>query len=90
MNERLDHKRLNDVQKDPFRDEYYTPRPLADEMVDMLYGNVTGKTVYCNCDEPVSEIYKALKDNSTRLGLKRLLATSYRKNGHGTRTEWDG
>ena len=55
-------------------DEFYT------RLVDIERGlapfNFSGKIVYCNCDNPeFSNFYKYFKDNFTKLGLKKLLAT---------------
>ena len=76
--------------KDPLRDEFPTNRELAQEIVNYLEGKVSGKSVYCPCDTPESQIYQQLKANFKQLGLTTLIATSYCKDGHGVKTTFDG
>lgn len=52
MSERNDHRRLNQVRKDPFRDEFYTPRAVVEKLMDQFKVNLKGKRIYCNCDGP--------------------------------------
>ena len=46
------HKRLNQVRKDPHRDEFYTSRAAVEKLVDQFKPDLKGKRVYCNCDGP--------------------------------------
>lgn len=64
-------------------DEFYTQRcTIEDEMAywPNLFQN---KTVYCNCDTDESEFVRFFKDNFNRLGLTRLIYSSYNPNGKG-------
>ena len=64
-------------------DEFYTQRcTIEDEMAywPNLFQN---KTVYCNCDTDESEFVRFFKDNFNRLGLTRLIYSSYNPNGRG-------
>ena len=57
-------------------DEFYTR--IEDIEKGLKYFNLSGKIIYCNCDDPsFSNFYKYLKDNFDKLGLKQLLATYY-------------
>lgn len=76
--------------KDQLRDEFPTNKELAQEIVNYLKGKVSGKSVYCPCDTPESQIYQQLKANFKQLGLTTLIATSYCKDGHGVETTFDG
>lgn len=63
-------------------DEFYT---LLED-VERELGHYTtcfrNKTVYCNCDDyRVSNFYMYFKSNFIKLGLKRLVATSFQKEG---------
>ena len=49
-----------------------------------------GKVVYCNCDDPMrSNFVKYFKINFDALGLKKLIATGYRKNSRGIKLLYD-
>lgn len=78
------------LRKDPLRDEFPTGRELAQEIANHLKGTISGKSVYCPCDTPESQIYQQLKANFKQLGLTNLVATSYCKDGHGVKTTFDG
>lgn len=57
-------------------DEFYTR--IEDIEKGLKHINLSGKIVYCNCDNPsFSNFYKYLKENFKSLGLKQLLATYY-------------
>ena len=90
MSERKDHRRLNQVRKDPFRDEFYTPRAVVEKLVDQFKVNLKGKRVYCNCDGPQSEFYRTLKDRYAELGLAGLMATGYGPDRKGSGLRFDG
>ena len=60
-------------------DEFYTQ--LADIEKELKYykSQFQGKVVYCNCDDPFeSNFFKYFAGNFNELGLKRLIATSYK------------
>lgn len=60
-------------------DEFYTQRRDIENEVRHYRDHFTGKTVYCNCDDPrVSNFWKYFSDNFESLGLKRLIATCYK------------
>ena len=60
-------------------DEFYTQRRDIENEVRYYRDHFTGKTVYCNCDDPrVSNFWKYFSDNFESLGLKRLIATCYK------------
>lgn len=50
-----------------------------------------GKTVYCNCDDPLkSNFFKYFYDHFHQLGLKKLIATGYNKDGRGIKCVYEG
>ena len=60
------------------QDEFYTR--LEDIEVEMRHyrDQFDGKVIFCNCDDPYeSNFFKYFALNFNRLGLKKLLATSY-------------
>lgn len=64
--------------KNAKKDEFYTQ--LSDIEKEMRYyrKHFKGKTVLCNCDDPFeSNFFKYFVLNFNRLGLKKLIATSY-------------
>lgn len=61
------------------KDEFYTQ--LIDIQKELKYykDQFKGKVVYCNCDDPFeSNFFKHFALNFQKLGLKRLIATSYK------------
>ena len=49
-----------------------------------------GKVVYCNCDDArESNFVKYFQINFDELGLKKLIATCYMKNGRGIKFLYD-
>jgi hypothetical protein len=64
------------------RDEFYTQyADIQKEVEAYLEFNpdtFRGKVVYCNCDDPFeSNFFKYFAANFTKLGLKKLITTSY-------------
>lgn len=64
-------------------DEFYTQYPDIQKEIEayLEYDKDTfrGKVVYCNCDDPFeSNFFKYFVLNFKRLGLKRLITTSYK------------
>ena len=50
-----------------------------------------GKVVYCNCDDArESNFFKYFSMNFDALGLKKLISTGYKKDGHGVKLIYDG
>jgi len=61
------------------KDEFYTQ--LIDIQKELKYykDQFKGKIVYCNCDDPFeSNFFKHFALNFQKIGLKRLIATSYK------------
>lgn len=60
------------------KDEFYTQYSDIEKELVNYKGQLRGKTVYCNCDNPdESNFVKYFTDNFTALGLKKLIATHY-------------
>jgi hypothetical protein len=61
------------------QDEFYTQ--LADIANELKYykDQLRGKVIFCNCDDPFeSNFFKYFAANFSHLGLKKLIATSYK------------
>lgn len=59
-------------------DEFYTQRVDIDRELRHYSHHFSGKTVYCNTDNPLkSNFFKYFYDNFEILGLKKLIATGY-------------
>ncbi len=61
------------------KDEFYTS--LRDIELELKHytSHFEGKVVYCNCDDPrSSNFFRYFSDNFEKLGLKKLITTSYR------------
>jgi len=61
------------------KDEFYTQ--LVDIQKELKYykDQFKGKVIYCNCDDPFeSNFFKHFTLNFQKLGLKKLIATSYK------------
>ena len=60
-------------------DEFYTQLPEIENELKHYKEHFQGKTVYCNCDDPmVSNFYKYFSTNFNDLGLAKLITTCYR------------
>lgn len=60
-------------------DEFYTLLPDIETELKHYKDQFKGKVVYCNCDDPFeSNFFKYFAANFKVLGLKRLIATSYK------------
>jgi hypothetical protein len=64
------------------QDEFYTQYVDIQKEVEAYFefdpGTFRGKVVYCNCDDPFeSNFFKYFAASFNKLGLKRLVATSY-------------
>ena len=61
-------------------DEFYTTMKTINKELIHYEKYFNGKTVYLNCDDPrESNFFKYFTDNFHRLGLKRLIASCYKK-----------
>lgn len=65
------------------RDEFYTL--TSDISKEMSFHDVSGRTVYLNCDNQESGFWEYFTSHFYDKGLKHLIATSYNPSGHGTR-----
>lgn len=60
-------------------DEFYTQLPDIENELKHYRKHFSGKTVYCNCDDPIiSNFYCYFERNFAKLGLKRLITTCYK------------
>lgn len=60
-------------------DEFYTRLADIEKELKHYKSQFRGKVVYCNCDDPFeSNFFKFFAGNFNALGLKRLIATSYK------------
>ena len=71
-------------------DEFYTQlSDIENELIHYLE-HFSGKVVYCNCDDPMrSNFVRYFQINFDKLGLKKLIATGYKKDGHGVKLVYD-
>ncbi len=61
------------------KDEFYTQLIDIEKELKHYKEQFKGKVVYCNCDDPFeSNFFKYFASNFKALGLKRLIATSYK------------
>ena len=61
------------------KDEFYTQLTDIEKELKHYKSQFRGKVVYCNCDDPFeSNFFKYFASNFKELGLKRLIATSYK------------
>lgn len=61
------------------KDEFYTQLIDIEKELKYYKEQFRGKVVYCNCDDPFeSNFFKYFASNFNALGLKRLIATSYK------------
>lgn len=69
-------------------DEFYTQLPDIENELRHYKEHFKGKVVYCNCDDPfVSNFFRYFSLNFEHLGLKKLIATCYRSDKAGVRTD---
>lgn len=61
------------------KDEFYTQLVDIEKEMKHYKSQFRGKVVYCNCDDPFeSNFFKYFASNFKELGLKKLIATSYK------------
>lgn len=62
------------------QDEFYTQLPDISNELKHYKQQLRGKVIFCNCDDPYeSNFFKYFALNFNTLGLKKLIATSYKK-----------
>lgn len=72
-------------------DEFYTLYEDIEKELKHYIHHLNNKTIYCNCDNPNdSNFFKYFVDNFSQLNLKRVIATSYNKDGKGLMGVYDG
>lgn len=72
-------------------DEFYTQLSDIEKELNNYKDFFNGKVVYCNCDDPrESNFFKFFSMNFERLGLKKLITTGYKKEGHGVAFVYEG
>jgi len=60
------------------QDEFYTQLSDIENELKHYKGQLRGKTILCNCDDPFeSNFFRYFALNFNTLGLKKLIATSY-------------
>ena len=72
-------------------DEFYSMLSDIENELAHYREHFKDKVVYCNCDDPTrSNFVKYFQINFDTLGLKKLIATGYKKNGQGVKLVYDG
>lgn len=72
-------------------DEFYTQLTDIEKELIHYVDFFEGKTVYCNCDDArESNFFKYFSNRFEELGLKKLIATGYKENGHGVVLIYEG
>lgn len=91
MKNNNDNKNLHRA-KAAKNDEFYTLlSDIEDELRHYPEGTFKDKIVYCNCDDGFqSKFWEFFHLNFSRLGLKRLIATGYKKGEQAYKYEYDG
>lgn len=70
--------------KNAKNDEFYTQISDIEKEVKHYKDFFNGKVVYCNCDDPKeSNFFKFFREKFLEYGLKKLITTGYKKDGHG-------
>ena len=76
MNRTLDAARA--AKKDEFYTQYVDIQKEVEAYLEFDPNTFCGKVVYCNCDDPFeSNFFKYFAANFNKLGLKKLITTSY-------------
>ena len=72
-------------------DEFYTRLEDIEKEMYHYHEHFRGKVVYCNCDDPKeSNFFKFFSLQFEFLGLKKLISTGYKENGHGVVCIYEG
>lgn len=74
---------LNTANPGEGNDEFYTKREDVEKELSNYADFFKGKSVYCPCDGPQSQIFQWFADNFRSLGLNDLAATSFSFDGPG-------
>ena len=64
-------------------DEFYTHREDVDKELCNYSEFFRGKSIYCPCDGPQSQIFQYFRDNFNRLGINDLVASSFSFTSNG-------
>ena len=71
--------------------EFYTRLEDIEKEMCHYREHFRGKVVYCNCDDPKeSNFFKFFSLQFEFLGLKKLISTGYKENGHGVAYIYEG
>ena len=71
------------------KDEFYTQLVDIESELQHYENHFKDKIVYCNCDDPsVSNFFKYFFYNFEKLGLKKLITSSYKNQGSGFFSEY--
>lgn len=74
-----------------YKDEYYTLYEDIEKELQYYTKELTGKTIYCNCDNPkYSNFVKYFRNNFEGLELKELIASYRNLDGTGGLAMYDG
>ena len=72
-------------------DEFYTRLEDIEKEMCHYREHFRGKVIYCNCDDPKeSNFFKFFSLQFEFLGLKKLISTGYKENGHGVAYIYEG
>lgn len=72
-------------------DEFYTQLSDIEKECAHYADFFKGKVVYCNCDDARdSNFFRYFTINFEHLGLKKVIATGYKKDGHGVCLVYEG
>jgi len=74
---------LNTANPGQGNDEFYTKREDVEKELPQYAEFFKGKSIYCPCDGPQSQIFQWFRDNFQSIGLNDLVATSFSFNGQG-------
>lgn len=79
MERNVDHSLLKKAKANK-NDEFYTQYCDIEDELQYYKSHFRGKVVYCNCDDPrVSNFFKYFFSNFESLGLKKLVASCYKR-----------
>lgn len=72
-------------------DEFYTQLTDIEKELKYYRNEFKGKVVYCNCDDArESNFFKFFSMNFEFLGLKKLITTGFKADGHGVALVYEG
>ena len=72
-------------------DEFYTRLEDIEKEMCHYREHFRGKVIYCNCDDPKeSNFFKFFSLQFEFLGLKKLISTGYKEDGHGVAYIYEG